>query len=753
MRRRLALALALLALAFAPRARAEEETTDPAELLRQGMQAETGDRDLEKALTLYRKVVELGSGSDAARDAALRVASILETQGKATEAFVALRLVTERFATRLDDAQKRAVQEAMVRLIPPGGRIEGPLGEVHKPATGADAPDSPLAAKIDEILSTPGTNAYTNLKLVGSDALPVLERTVVRGSYEKAKLAASIHAAIGGLQSLPVLEKIILSGDPFARGAAVHGLGSLPQTPEVTEALARLVDRLLADPAIAGNHEALIEMLRPRLSPTQLMDRHLAGGPYDLMWLRAALDDGAPGSAARTLELARVRAGRETQNLAIRAVNRFGNSRELSGLPLEGLRALVDRLLSSPESNAQVTGQVLAAMARHPANPDGAHEAWDRVITLAPERRRGVAEVLLRHYGPPPPGFFEDREGAREVLPLLVGSTPFEATPTAEGFWNAMGDLLATTDRGTSRWLVSQALGRAKVPPPASFNQAALAYLEGAGRESDSEQLTGAAARTNDPRYLALVRAQLPKPESGARTALLHGLTEHYRGPGLLELVREALPAANGEDLRRLLGALGPADEGVRVLAEVARQRTTAAAGAAVERLLRLDRVAELRSLAEEESSASTAAHSWFLRELVTASQQYRLREAIPFLLREFRSNGSAHAQGAMQQIRGHYDQVASFEEWLARDGRRDKAELSNLLSDADPEIRRAAVLSLAALGDKEALPRLVRIAKDEKDARVRQAALQAVERLATAPVAPTPEPPPQPSTPPAMGE
>ncbi len=52
------------------------------------------------------------------------------------------------------------------------------------------------------------------------------------------------------------------------------------------------------------------------------------------------------------------------------------------------------------------------------------------------------------------------------------------------------------------------------------------------------------------------------------------------------------------------------------------------------------------------------------------------------------------------------------------------------LLADPDAEIRRAAVRSIAALGDVDALPTLVRLAKEDADGRVRAAALEAVERL-----------------------
>jgi len=56
--------------------------------------------------------------------------------------------------------------------------------------------------------------------------------------------------------------------------------------------------------------------------------------------------------------------------------------------------------------------------------------------------------------------------------------------------------------------------------------------------------------------------------------------------------------------------------------------------------------------------------------------------------------------------------------------------DLAALLKDPDAEIRRAAVLSIGALGGKEALPTLVRLAKEDPAPAVRAAALQAIEKL-----------------------
>jgi HEAT repeat protein len=121
---------------------------------------------------------------------------------------------------------------------------------------------------------------------------------------------------------------------------------------------------------------------------------------------------------------------------------------------------------------------------------------------------------------------------------------------------------------------------------------------------------------------------------------------------------------------------------------------------------------------------------------LISAAQSLQLREAIPFLLGEFRRGGNSatSAARAMDSIRAYHDRLQAFEAYA--DGREDvrSAELERLLGlleDEDAELRRAAVLALAAMRRTDALPRILVLAKDDPDDRVRQAALDAVETMA----------------------
>src|SRR5688572_32445310 len=99
MRRTPLLLAFVLSLPVAARA---DEPPDPTALLREAQSAETVDRDPAKALTLYRRVVDVGGKSDAVRDALLKVAELLEARGENEEAVKALERLSEEFADRLD---------------------------------------------------------------------------------------------------------------------------------------------------------------------------------------------------------------------------------------------------------------------------------------------------------------------------------------------------------------------------------------------------------------------------------------------------------------------------------------------------------------------------------------------------------------------------------------------------------------------------------------------------------------------------
>src|SRR5205814_533890 len=135
-----------------------------------------------------------------------------------------------------------------------------------------------------------------------------------------------------------------------------------------------------------------------------------------------------------------------------------------------------------------------------------------------------------------------------------------------------------------------------------------------------------------------------------------------------------------------------------------------------------------------------------YVREAIMMAEEMAISEAIPWLLRvvkEPTSYGTSAGQ-AIDAIHDHQERLARYEAY-ARGAASGREEIEKHLADADPEIRRAAVLALSAYGDREVLPRLLSIAKEEKEPRVRQAALDAIERIAKSPREPTPAAPEKP--------
>src|SRR5262245_35500431 len=86
---------------------------DPAALLRQARTAETVDRDVPRAIALYRRALSSAGNPDASRDAALALGRIHEERGDRQDALNTYVAATERFAARMDDETKRRVHDAI----------------------------------------------------------------------------------------------------------------------------------------------------------------------------------------------------------------------------------------------------------------------------------------------------------------------------------------------------------------------------------------------------------------------------------------------------------------------------------------------------------------------------------------------------------------------------------------------------------------------------------------------------------------
>src|SRR5205814_4329739 len=95
--------------------------------------------DSAKAIELYWKAIKAGGTSDAAREAWLRIARLYEQTGKPDDARRAWTSLTEQFADKLTDAEKKEVHEGLGRVLKPGERARSPLGEVFVRPVGAAA--------------------------------------------------------------------------------------------------------------------------------------------------------------------------------------------------------------------------------------------------------------------------------------------------------------------------------------------------------------------------------------------------------------------------------------------------------------------------------------------------------------------------------------------------------------------------------------------------------------------------------------
>jgi hypothetical protein len=991
----IALVLAGAMGAFGGVARAGEGEEDAAALLRHARTAEAVDRDVPGAIALYRKAIDAAVTGDAAREAWLGLARLYERTGKSSEALKAWDQITERFSEKLTDAEKKEAHEAIGRLLPPGAHGRSPLGDVFvRPAgdaTGAasDAP-SPMDAKIVALLAKYESAEPQNrgsvraeliniLRPVGADAVPALTRALRTENPVRARLAAELVAMFGGVRAVAALEKTIVEGDPFARGAAIEGLAQVAKTPETSAALTATIDRLLDMPALADRRARLRDIEAGHLTDAQLVARYDAGGEAAGTWLTAAVARNSPLALAKVLDVAKAggavpeamldslatAAGGQgnlyTSWEAGRLVSR--NAPRSTALDAAARLTILKVLLAQEPtarrlSQAAEVASVTATVGPEEAARQGAEAVWTRVLGVAdPEVRLATARELLRLAVGIPPAVLTEEEARHEppgfaatAPALLRGTWNFNGWtllhPAAEAgnaFWvplleaadglapgedgnfrNALQQVRDATERlarvgqvldaveagapatpavrtfltestGTSSltWTARGAVAvpdiampaglRARVvkvflrqPGPEAARQTALvtaALLGTAGADRDAarrlvwtaatspgeparrdlatellrvgvepppetyadprgrdaiarawarlavtevaplgaavqDALTRpevwdvlfaawavdgpdagralmramtnvavphdargfadprwldvlktyvggpansvpylplyGAARTNDPRFLELLRAGdfLHLAEDAMAGTAAAALFE-YAGPGRLEALREAVldPAVRDHAKQGLAQALAGrpigSPEHAILLDYAARAAPTS--GFAVLELAQIGDREGLAKVLEGQTGAAARTRDSFRLSLIAAARRLHLKEAVPFLLEQFRGGYEKEASEALDDIRSYYERAALYED-LAQGSTERRKDLAKLLEDKDPEIRRAAVLSLGAMGDKEALPRLVRIAKEDQDPRVRAAALEAVERISRAtPPAPKP--------------
>ena len=141
--------------------------------------------------------------------------------------------------------------------------------------------------------------------------------------------------------------------------------------------------------------------------------------------------------------------------------------------------------------------------------------------------------------------------------------------------------------------------------------------------------------------------------------------------------------------------------------------------------------------------AGKTVPPSPWSRSLRLACITLRLEEALPWLLAELKGGdpeASDEIAQAIDTIQAHHARIARLEAraTATRDAR---AELEPMLDDPDPDLRVAAILSYAAITGRDGLPRLLRLAKDEKDPGIRRTILETIDRIAKAPAPAEPVP------------
>lgn len=142
-------------------------------------------------------------------------------------------------------------------------------------------------------------------------------------------------------------------------------------------------------------------------------------------------------------------------------------------------------------------------------------------------------------------------------------------------------------------------------------------------------------------------------------------------------------------------------------------------------------------------------------RNLRLACITLRLEEALPWLLTELKGGDPEAADEvaqAIDTIQAHHARIARLEAraTVTRDAR---ADVEPMLDDPDPDLRVAAILSYGAIAGRDGLPRLLRLAKDEKDPGIRRAILETIDRIAKSPPPAAPPAAPEPAKAPDHGK
>ena len=774
---RASLALLLAILLATPSALADEkkEKENALALLRRARVAVKVDRDAMRAQMLYELVWKMAPDTSAGLEAGLALAELYKDRQKRLDL---LKDVTARHTGRMSDEQKQKVHQTIARLLEPGQSAKTPLGRVF---VRAEAPvrASPVEERIRRIFkahqvsSLPlRTNTFgarqdieRELRELGEAGRLVLLRFVDHGHPDEAFSAGVVLRYSDPTATVRGYARAIRTGRAQFRAQAVREAGKLLPDPKVSPALVEAFLPLLDVKDIQDVHRSVGAVVVKHMSDVELMARHHSAAKDDLSWLRHALGrhvaEAVVLGTRRALEADPPPWLLSSLQYAVTSSARGAGNKIIYHLDVEKL---------DKETLAQLFGISMEAyLAKGPpknwrlwhrlANALRKEQAWDP-LRLALWRRSFESDdpevhktigAVLQNCG----------HGARDLVPEEILRTPADwrrvvtlsLRPGEHYFtapwmrehvpiWRAAIDRMAKAkdreDRKRVAKRVQELLGTS-VPEP--LRPECLAYLRAIdhsdGWDGTPSWMWSAAAMTKDPAFLAVIEKNLAvlHQSYGVRQAL-YGFRKHADVTAFAMRVLDAEPAGlNTWALESLLGKHEDPKVWAKIVS-VARGPNAAtvlasrlSAGDPKQRALLLELFAWAREHAYTDRKFQSVR-----TVLIGCAMRLNLREAVPFLLGVYEAPRNDEerqsAMAAMDAIRDHHERLAFFASWGADES--GERKVLEMIEDEDPAIRRAAVMSLAALQGPRALPRLLDVAKSDKVEAVRQAALEAIERVAT---------------------
>lgn len=781
---------------FSTTAQAED---DAAALVQRARVLEEVDKDVDKARALYARAWEAGKASDAGFRAGMRLVLLLPRTDTGRRALLAD--LTKLHAERMSDAQKQQVHDAMAAMLQPGQHVKTPLGTVFvREEVEPDDKRSPVEQQLQRIFEAhkirtlpflPNNEAAyrdvdRELRTLGAPARAALQRLVEAGQPDEAFSAAIVLGRLDPAAALTGYARAMAEGRAQFRRRVMMVASRLKPQEDVSKALVLEFLPLLELEDIQDLHKSLVYEIAEHMSKEQLLAQAKKKGPWQVTWLDRASRRDFAEAVPPLVELVAAGDGGSTAiqvlNSAVGRQDRSGNSWKWS-LPLESLEttqvnSLFVTLLASgtAPNNAQ---QVFRRMARilfdRKQLDPLAHELWRRVLAEPSSEKRARLISIAGQVGSgdvpplrPPEAIFKteaDFTRLAQSLSRFGTKTPADWMKGSVPLWKAALHEIQHGQPSNRSGAVRGVANFLKVVPEGAYAEALALFESDAFKDRLDhmhEWLWRGAAKTADPRFLKRMFAMRDWQNwYGVRHRSASALSDYRAagGPGLTQFAADVLqhPRMRLADwaIRYLRADEDP--RGWAHIVAIAQDPSQSAAYTLVKQIdIRDPRqrtvLTGLFQMAEiGDNEFWSGQKSLGLRQiLVRRAGELRLKEAVPFLIREYETRDLAPEKrnavvAALDAIRDHHERLAFFKTWSA--GKADaEREVRAMLADPSPTIRRAAVLSWGTLVGPRGLSDLLKIAKHDQDTDVRAAALQAIERIAAAqsatpPRAPSPKP------------